>query len=318
MLGLWLWPGVGLAAAGASHTVQPGETLWEIAEQLQAPPWAWETADPARPLTPRPGDRVHRTPAGLSVERVESAVVRLSPQMRRLPPREEITPVPMAPIRVWLTEHRIVTACCDRLPRVVAGEQGQLLSVPGQRILARGLQGEPGRYYGLYTPAGTIRDASGSVRGYSLEGVGEARLERVDSSLAMLTLVRSQREVAAGALLLPREDDIPPESLWPHAPPSGVTGHVIRDPDAADVIAPHDVITIDLGRRDGITPGTVLGIYRDDPGVRDPRTREPLALPPRRIGLALVFRSDEGAGHALVMQADEPIAPGDRLAAPRS
>ncbi|OHV07773.1 LysM domain-containing protein [Kushneria phosphatilytica] len=318
LLGLWLLQGPGLAAGDETYTVQPGDTLWDITERLEVPPWAWSSGDASEPMPLRSGDRVYRTTNGIRVERSEAPVVRLSPRLRQLAPREIVAPIPMASIRVWLTGHRIVEQCCDALPRVVSGEEGQLVSAAGQRILVRGVTGPRGRYYGIYAPGRAIRDEQGQVLGYSLALSGEARLDRVGSPLSVLTLTQGRREITAGDLLLPREARIPPENLQPHPLPAGVSGHIVADPATGRVIAAHDVITIDLGKQDGVIPGTVLGIYRTDPEVRDPLDHQRLALPSRQIGLALVFRSYQHAGYALVMHIDEPLSPGDRLAAPQT
>lgn len=310
------------------YTVASGDTLWSVAARFLEQPWQWPALWQANPAIDDPdliypGDHLVLEDGGaaprLHLERGAARVVKLSPQMRRLPPREALETVDLEALEVFLAAHRVIDpqAIVDA-PYVVGGDEQRLISGAGDRVFVSGALPAAGRRFALYVPGEEYRDADGELLGQALIAIGEARLERAGESLAALRLTRVTREVGAGTRVLSLDDERVATRLALRPADERLTGRIIATPDGATVIGARAVVVLDRGRRDGLAPGDVLGVQRRGERVSDPVSGRTLALPDEEAGTLLVFRCFDRVSYALVMRADTPLTIGDRVGAPTS
>ena len=77
-----------------------------------------------------------------------------------------------------------------------------------------------------------------------------------------------------------------------------------------------DVVVINRGSREGMTPGNVLAMYKRGNKIKDRVGGGSVQLPDERAGLLMVFRSFEKVSLALILEAERGIAVNDKVRNP--
>lgn len=320
------WEGGLRGDAPDRYTVASGDTLWDIAGRFLRHPWQWPEVWQVNPQIRNPdliypGDVIYlhdcsgRACLGLERGRNE---VRLSPEMRTLPHREAIEPIPLETIRHFLRDHRIVDDpdALDELAYVVGGDDRRLMSGLGDRLYARGEVEGSGRV-GFYRVGERFLDpASGELLGLELESVGQARRERQEGEIVILEVTSARQEVRNNDIVLPLEARNLVTEFYPRAPEREMEGTILAVPGGVQFIGRLQVIALDRGRRDGLEPGHVLMVEQQGETVSDPRTDESLRLPGENAGMVMVFRPYDKMSYALVMEASRMLSVGDRVHSP--
>lgn len=313
--------------APSRYTVVKGDTLWGIAGRFLSAPWQWPEVwrvnpEIRNPHLIYPGDSIylyyHDGQPRLGLERGPGDVVHLSPQVRRVPHREAIAPLPLDTVQKFLEANRIVEpVAIDAVPYVVAGDDRRIISGAGDRVYVRG-ELPPGERFGLYRPGQRYEDpATGEFLGLELVTLGEARFVRREGDIALLEIVSSRQEIRASDLVLPLESLPVTAAFLPRAPASELEGRILSVPGGVRFIGRLDVVALDLGRRDGLEPGHVLAVEQIGEQVVDPLTDELLRLPGEDAGLLMVFRVYDRVSYALVMHATRSLTVDDRVYAPQ-
>ena len=132
--------------APETYIVQQGDTLWGIAGMYLEKPWLWPELWDVNPQIDNPhlifpGDQLYLVwvdgKPRLRVRRGRD--VKLTPAMRVSPLDLAIPIIPLDEIGPWLLAHRIMPAEeLNNSAYVVAGDQGHLISGPGDRVFGRG------------------------------------------------------------------------------------------------------------------------------------------------------------------------------------
>ncbi|MBD3609075.1 MAG: peptidoglycan-binding protein, partial [Gammaproteobacteria bacterium] len=102
----------------------------------------------------------------------------------------------------------------------------------------------------------------------------------------------------------------------PRPAPRDVSGRILSVFGRITMIGQHDAVAVDLGRKDGIEPGHVLGVYQAGMEYRDPRNGDNITGYARRAGILIVYKSYDLISHAVVMEAKYPLRVEDRVANP--
>lgn len=306
------------------YVVVRGDTLWDIAARFLDAPWQWPALWRNNPQIDNPhliypGDvLVMGDCAGapcLSLERGRP-VVKLSPQVRRIPTREAIAPLPREVVAAFLREHRFLAQgeALDEVGYVVGGENQRLISGAGDTLYVRGMLPEE-TPLGFYRPGEVYLDADGTPLGRELVYVGEGRRLDQQGDIARVEVLRAQQEVRNDDILLPLEVAFD-EDFQPRAPQSAVAGHIIAAPGGVRFIGRLQVVALDLGTEDGLQPGHVLEVNQLGEVVSDPRTGERLQLPGTQGGMVMVFKPYSTVSYALVMRVSNVLAVGDEVRSP--
>lgn len=308
------------------YTVVRGDTLWDISGRFLRHPWQWPEVWQVNPQIRNPhliypGDVIYLYDCNgrpcLGLERGQGEV-RLSPEMRTIPHREAIEPIPLEAVRQFLREHRIVDdpEGLEELAYVVGGDDRRLISGVGDRLYARGEVEGSGRV-GFYRVGERFLDpASGELLGLELESVGQARRERQEDDIVVLEVTASRQEVRNDDIVLPLESRDLVTEFYPRPPDRDVEGTILAVPGGVQFIGRLQVVALDRGRRDGLEPGHVLMVEQRGELVSDPRTGESLRLPGEDAGLVMVFKPYEKMSFGLVMKASRTLSVGDRVHTP--
>lgn len=315
------------------YTVKSGDTLWDISGHFLHSPWLWPKVWRKNPQIDNPhliypGDvLVLRDCSGspcMALERGRN-VVKLSPEMRAVPRREVVTPLPMSVLQAFLRKHRIVNDAQpqEELAYVIAGENKRLISGAGDQVFARVSQAADvaaltaADSLGIFRPGERYRDAKGKPLGRELIGIGEAKLISRTGDVSRLRVQEAAQEVRNNDILLPLEPRLQAQEMTPRVPQHDVAGRIVGVPGGVRFIGRLQVVAIDLGTEDGIQPGHVLRIDQQGERVVDPRTEALVKLPDETAGTLVVFRPYDKISYAIVMEATNTLAVGDAVRPPR-
>lgn len=306
--------------APLEYVVKKGDTLWDIAGYFLRDPWLWPQiwhANPyiANPNLIYPGDTLYLSYVnGRPQVRLRPGRVRLEPRVRREPLSAAIPSIPMSAIRPFLKGPRVVGL--DTLKKagyVVAFADNQLLASQGATVYAAHLGHKPESAYQVVHEGHAYRNPqTGKILGY--EAIPTAQAELVapghKGEAATLNLTHSLQETSIGDRLLSTQSASVRTNFYPHAPKTNVSGQIISVFHGVSEIGRFQVVTLDLGLRDGLKPGSVLGIYQPGRKVPDPyhkSSASSVQLPPIKAGELMVFKASRHLSYALVMKSTRSI-----------
>ncbi len=337
--------GVPLSALAAnapeSHTVQRGDTLWDISKLFLTAPWRWpelwgmNLAEIRNPHLIFPGQVLVLVKTGdratlrLAQSGMGSPVgtVKLSPRVRsELLDNGAIASIPLHLIGPFLNEAVIFDSNeLDRAPRIVATQEGRVMVSRGETAYVRGdLQGA--RDFRLFRePRPLLDPATRELLGFEARYVGTAEYQRAGSEgnggavvPASFVVSSTRLEANVGDRLSP----VPQRDLTayaPHAPNAPLEGLIASVYGDALSAGQNQIVTLNRGARDGVERGHVLALWRAGTPAVDrttPGERTPMRLPDERHGLLFVFRVFDRVSYALILSVKDPVHTGDRFTQP--
>lgn len=309
------------------YIVKKGDTLWGISEMYLQEPWLWPELWDVNPQVDNPhliypGDELYLVwidgQPRLRMRRGRD--VKLDPSMRVSPLDLAIPVIPLDEIGAFLKRHRILSADdLNQSAYIVSGDQGHLLSAPGDIVYGRGYFPAGERAYGIYRAGDTYRDPiTEELLGYQAQEIGGAKLlSSADAPVTELQINRINEEVRHSDRLLPLEERVLDATFQPRAPEADIrNGYMIAVDGGVTQIGTTDIVVLNKGLRDGLEIGHVLAIYQSGELVFDKVAEENVRLPDVRAGLALVFEVFEKASYAIVLKSNRVLKVGDKVKNP--
>jgi|GEM_PF-1095662 len=249
-------------------------------------------------------------------------IVHLSPRVREVPPSEAAPTIERQTLAPFLNEYRLIDsrARLKDMPYVVAGEAGHQLIGSGDRFYVRAVE-EAARSRNarrvIYRPGTVYHDPeSDALLGIELRAVGEARWVRREGDLDVFEVLKARQAINPGDRLLPYREERLSLAFSLHVPDHAVDGEILGVPEGVHYIGRHTIVALDVGRTNGITPGTVLALDAAPAQVTDPVEGDTVSLAAQPGGLAMVFESFERVSYALVLEASRPLEVGDGVSTP--
>lgn len=311
------------------YTVVKGDTLWDISARFLKEPWFWPEIWHVNPQIDNPhliypGDElaliyIDGEPRLTKVdsEADSDRVIHLSPQVRSTPIDTPIPTIPLDAIESFLSETRIVDReLLEQAPYVLEGTNRRIVSGAGDRVYARGEAGEGENLSVFRRNVAYVDPETNEFLGLEARAIGNGRVASVDGEVLTFLLTRTREEVRTKDRLLPSEDREITTSFQPSAPENKIRGLMIAVEDGVSHIGQYNVVTINRGEREGLSPGNVLAVYKEGGTVRDPVTEELVRLPSERAGLLMVFRTYEKLSYGLILQATKPLSLNDSVRNP--
>jgi len=335
------------------YTVKKGDTLWGISSMYLKTPWAWPDIWYANQQVKNPhliypgdvlilGTNAEGQPS-LSVERggqvvteatpppspatVSAApaapatglpVTKLSPQARYLPLNQAVAPIPLDGLRPFLDRTKVVASGdLDKFGYIVTSFNQAPVTGSGEEVYARKLNNADGERYDIYRLGEKYVDpASGDNLGYQATYIGSASVETW-GDIQKLMITSSIQEARSGDRLVPASGGSAIDlNFYPHPPSATVNADIVAVLGGVGQIGSSDVVVVSKGLEAGVTPGTVLGVYRKGNKVSDPNSIFDAILPTERTGTVMVFRSFKQLSYGLVMQANSEIHVADIVGNP--
>jgi hypothetical protein len=342
--------------APSSYTVQKGDTLWAISGRFLKDPWRWPDVwrmnrDQIRnPHRIYPGDvvvldytsdgqpRLTLAQGGASATTATTAAGtdRVSPRVRAAPLDAQAIPsIPPGDIEPYLTRP-VITPLPGLLdaPEIVEGrDRDRVVRGQGDRVYVVGLDPKFGDRWFIYRPGKPLISPAGDVLGYENRYVGAIRVDRF-APVSTVQITDAEEEIFIGDRLLP----VPRETLVnyvPRAPETDLRGNIIASYRNSSEMGRGNVVTIDLGRQQGVEVGHVMAIYKTVPPINDPRPdmgtpfmlrfldqtttflpQKTLDVPDERTGLLFVFRVFDRVAYAILLNTTDPVLVGDTVRRP--
>ena len=310
------------------YTVVKGDTLWDISERFLTSPWLWPEVWHVNPQISNPhlifpGDvigliYIDGQPRITTLkEGPNNGVVKLSPKVRAAPISTAIPTIPLDAISSFLSENRIVTLEeLEAAPYVLSGKEAHLITGAGDEIFARG-DAKGADKLGIYRQSERYTDPdSGEFLGLEAKAIASTAVSAQDDDIVTLRVLRSSEEVRQGDRLLVSEDRELNSTFTPSKPKKGLQGKMIAVDSGVNNIGQYNVVTVNLGEREGVEVGNVFAVYKSGGTTLDPYTKERLELPAQRAGLMMVFRTFDKLSYGLILKAQRPLAVLDEVRAP--
>jgi hypothetical protein len=262
------------ADAPERYVVQPGDTLWGIAERFLSEPWRWRQvwqANPgiANPSQIYPGDVlvVDRSGGSPRIRKADGGgglrTVKLSPRVRVEELDREIPTIPVNAVAPFLSRPLITTAAeIGSAPYVVGFPEEKIIGGLGDTLFVRSIISARNDRWDVLRPGRPYRDPdTNELLGYVATSVASARLERLGDP-ATLVVTRSHKEVEVGDRVRPAQGDEPLRSFLPRPATAAMRGKIIAVLNGVSQIGQYDVVALNRGRREGVEVGTVFAAYR--------------------------------------------------------
>ncbi len=327
-----------------SHTVQRGDTLWDISKLFLKSPWRWpelwgmnleqirnpHLIYPGQVLVLEKIDGRARLRLAQSGGGAPENTVRLSPRVRgNLLDNGAIGSIPLHLIGPFLTEAVVFnTNELDLAPRIVAAQEGYVAMAEGQLAYVVGDLGK-GSSYRLFREPKPLYDIdTKELLGFEARYVGAADFVRPGKTLpdadgtpvlvpSTIAIKQVRMEVGVGDRLAP----VPKRDLdayVPHHPNAPMAGRVLSIYGDGLSAGQNQIVALNRGARDGMERGHVLALWRE--GERKASkvdgTKTVLQLPNEKNGLLFVFSVFERASYALILSVNVPVFPGDSFTQP--
>ena len=327
-----------------AHTVQPGDTLWDISKLFLKSPWRWPelwgmNLDQVRNphlifpgqvlVLEKSGDRA-RLRVAQSGGTTPQGTVRLSPRVRsNLLDSGAIGSIPLHLIGPFLTEAVIFSDDeLSRAPRIVAAQEGAVAMADGQLAYVVGDLGEASGYRLFREPQPLHDFDTHELLGYEARYVGTAEFvragaERLDPrgrpvvvpATVSIQSVRMEASIGDRLAPLPTRDL---DAYAPHHPSTPMSGRVLQIYGDALSAGQNQIVALNRGARDGVERGHVLALWRQ--GERRVKhidgQRTDLQMPNEHNGLLFVFSVFERTSYALILSVNVPVFPGDAFTQP--
>ena len=329
-----------------SHTVQRGDTLWDISKLFLTSPWRWPelwgmNLDQIRnPHLIFPGQVLVLVKANgratLQLAQPGSGLpantVKLSPRVRSsLLDNGAIASIPLHLIGPFLNDAVVFESNeLAGAPRIVATQEGRVLLSRGETAYVRGDLGGVRNFRLFREPKALLDPLSGEVLGYEARYVGTTAFVRAGEDRigangkpeivpATFRINDLRLEAGIGDRLHPApQQDL--TAYAPHAPAAPIDGSVISIYGDALTAGQNQIVALNRGTRDGLERGHVLALWRAGAAAVDRTSADgkpvALKLPDERHGLLFVFRTFERVSYALILNVQDPVSRGDRFTQP--
>ena len=138
----------------------------------------------------------------------------------------------------------------------------------------------------------------------------------------IVIITQSLREIRSGGgnRLLPNQEREITSNFLPNPPENEVTGTIVNTETGLSQVGRLDVVTLNLGREDGLKQGTILGIYKVGGEIKDSfaekETPKKIELPNERAGLLMVFETFKHMSFAIVLESEIGVVINDKVGNP--
>ena len=310
-----------------TYTVVRGDTLWDISGRFLRQPWRWPEVwrlnrDQIRnPHLIYPGQVIVLDRSGpyLSIGRRlgDPLYEKRFPQVYSEPLETAVPSIPIQVIEPFLTHPLVVDEpSLSGAGTIIATETSRVLMGAGDTVFAKDVTGRDQVFQVFRAARPLIDPVTREVLGHEATFLGTARITE-DGTPATLSVISAVEEIGTGDRLLVAER---PEifSFVPRSPEAAIDGRLIGIHRGVAETGRHNVVTLNVGSREGLERGHVLALYRTRGTAvySEDGRKESYDLPSQRYGIAFVFRVFERVAYALVMDSDGQVTVGDSVRKP--
>jgi len=329
------------SAPGEVHTVERGDTLWDLSSKYLGTPWYWPKVwsyNPqiANPHWIYPGNQVRFFAGG---EEVPSRVETGTAPTEVAGGDEEIAAAPEQPTdsvevtgkltyqpkasRSVMTQGFVTTRELDEAGRIEGATTGaEMLSYPDNVYVRfkRKADAKLGdRYVVFHTVQPVKHPVTGKQLGFLTEFVGTMKVVALGSNFVTAQISDTWDAISRGDLVGPYGEQMV-EQVVPRRNEKQLQGHVVTAlVPYLTMTAEHHFLVIDKGSADGVQLGNVFTITRQgDPSKQNvlhrdmPNTKSQAAMPTENIALCMVTEVKERTSNCVLTLSVQEIIPGAR------
>jgi hypothetical protein len=328
--------------APESYVVKRGDTLWGISKLFLRDPWYWPEIWQVNPQIQNPhliypGDtlRLVYIEGKPRIQLQRGGAARVEPRVRSEPYETAITTIPYDTVAAFMSKPFVLSSeQIKAAPYVLATRDNHVVMSEGNTLYARGFThpADVGSHYNIVRIGDELRDPDDNkLLGYNGIFAAAGRVTR-DGDPVTLLLTESKRETVAGDKLFPGTVDVPLD-FSPSSPRTRISGRIMAvndgvTHDGTTDIGQYQVVVINRGARDGLTPGNVLAVFglgeivedndRNgfESGMQNIFFARKVRLPDERIGTYMVFKTFDRISYGLIMEAKDTIHVLDRVENP--
>ena len=303
--------------APETHTVQRGDTLWDISARYLGSPWNWPKLWSYNPVITNPhwiypGDLLHLYPPG-------------TPPPAGAPPS---TPPPaglvtggMHPIKgVFLRQTGFVEDKDLKTAGKIVGskEEKKMLATLDEAYVdfPADKPMQVGERYTVYMPVGEIKHPMTHKKlGQMVQIHGEVEVRAVtDGHIARVAIVDCTEPIERGFFVGPLRREF--KIVQPRADRANLKGVVVAVLRPHQMVANPDIVFVDQGRDEGLEVGNRLLVVRRGDGyapVLKPRPIDDPRFPAETLGEILIVETRDHISTGLVTRSNLEARVGDRV-----
>ncbi len=98
--------------------------------------------------------------------------------------------------------------------------------------------------------------------------------------------------------------------------PQGLQGHIIEAEEHTTMFGESTIAFIDKGEQEGVAPGQLYWIYKQEKYRINPQDKYDVTLTPVLLGELLVLHTEKTTATVMITDSRQPIHAGDKIAAP--
>ncbi len=307
---------------GFYYTVQKGDTLWDLSQKFSDTPWQWpelwkENNQIANPHRIYPGERIRlyrRRGAHGSGEGSQGG------QGGKSPVEDGLAMTKMLGFQYAAIER------VGFIRKEPVSLHGTIFKVEGHKQMistgdlvyirpAKDFSLDPGNKYTIYRTLKPIKNRqTNKFIGiqHLLAGRVEITLKRPEFVLGRV--VAAYRPIKVGDLLMPFHRRLPQIQIQDS--PQGLQGQIIVDEEHTAMFAESAIAFIDKGEREGVAPGQLYWVYKQEKYRINPEDKYDVTLTPVLLGELLVLHTEKTTATVMITDSRQAIHAGDKIAAP--
>ena len=318
----------------SSHTVEKGDTLWDLSNRYLGSPWYWPKVwsynpEIANPHWIYPGNQVRFVGSG---EEVPTQVeVGDAPEAMEAPIDQGDGVQVSGPLTyrprgsTMLRVRQFVTAKELEETGKITGSfaQSERLTFPDTAYVTFKKQGDVrvgAKYLVFRTGTEIEHPTTGDTMGYLTTLLGEVRVLKVHESQKLVTVqvLAAWDEIQRGDLVGPSNEPTLKQVPAPRPNAKDLKGVIVTSvPLGMTMMAEHTEVVIDLGTDQGVQPGNTFTVIRQLEGLDERAMLHPeavdTAMPVEDIGTCIAVEVKSKASTCLVTRALREFVRGDRV-----
>ena len=304
---------------GFYYTVQEGDTLWDLSQKFSDSPWQWpemwkENSQIANPHRIYPGQRIrlYRRHGAQGYGDQDSS------EQKSVSEKLELTNL--------LEFHYASIDRVGFIRKEPVLSQGTIFKVEGQKeMISAGdlvyirpdnnASLEKGQKFTIYRTLKPIRaKGTNELIGIQHYFSGAVEIIRVRPDFVLGRVVASYRPVKVGDLLMPYYRRLP--HIGMQQSPEGIEGQIIESEEHQSMFGESAIAFIDKGEQEGVRPGQLYWIYKQEKFRVNPKDKRETTLTPVLLGELLVLHTEKTTATVMITDSRTAINPGTRIIAP--
>ncbi len=312
------------------HTVEGGDTLWDLCTKYLNSPWYWPKIWSYNPQITNPhwiypGNELRFYPSDESLPTAVAVSRDLNaplPEEMEIPDELDVEDLvkQVAPVAVSRVPRnsvlRMHQGFVTKGQQAVAGEitnspmESQMLADFDRIYVKLKSAAKKGESYAVYRQVKEIsHPVSGEEVGYVVEVVGTLTIVDTSPVVATGQIQQAYRPIQRGDFVGPWPETAGRRVL-PAQNEADLKGYIVETmEEAQSEVGEHHMVFIDKGRNDGVKLGNTFVVYARG----DSFTRDVTGLPNEIVGRLMVIDVQEGSSTAMILRSMRELSVGDKI-----